>query len=86
MPGIDYETEYRKLYQDKPLEDIIIFRSGPMPESYIPGMDFDDNARALFEYALSINLQKKSAKASTFHASFGSSLPPNPGKSNCTTL
>lgn len=59
MPAIDYETEYRKLYQDKPLEDIIIFRSGPMPESYIPGMDFDDNARALFEYALSINLQKK---------------------------
>lgn len=59
MPSIDYETEYRKLYQDKPLEDIIIFRSGPMPESYIPGMDFDDNAKALFEYALSINLQKK---------------------------
>lgn len=59
MPAIDYETEYRKIYQDKPLEDIIIFRSGPMPESYIPGMDFDDNARALFEYALSINLQKK---------------------------
>lgn len=59
MPSVDYEREYRELYRKQPLENIIIFRSGPMPESYIRGMDFDDNARALFEYALSINLQNE---------------------------
>jgi len=30
-----------------------------MAETYIPGMDFDDNARALFEYALQAKLDKK---------------------------
>ncbi len=50
------EARYRKFYQDKKLENILLFRSGPMPESYIPGMDFCDNARALFHYALSIGL------------------------------
>ena len=59
MASVEYESEYRELYQNCPLKNIIIFRSGPMPESYIKGMDFDDNARALFEYALSINLQKE---------------------------
>lgn len=54
-----YEEEYRELYKDAMLEDIIIFRSGPMPDSYIKGMDFDDNARALFEYALNIGLNEK---------------------------
>ncbi|MBR0163323.1 MAG: CDP-glycerol glycerophosphotransferase family protein [Lachnospiraceae bacterium] len=56
-----YEKEYRNRYRDKPLEDIIVFRSGPMPESYTPGMDFDDNARALFEYALQIQLNDRYA-------------------------
>lgn len=54
-----YEEEYRELYKEAPLEDIIIFRSGPMPDFYIKGMDFDDNARSLFNYALSIELNKK---------------------------
>lgn len=54
-----YEQEYRELYKDDSLEDIILFRSGPMPDSYIKGMDFDDNARALFDYALRIGLNEK---------------------------
>lgn len=54
-----YENEYREIYKDTPLEDIILFRSGPMPDSYIKGMDFDDNARALFEYALKVGINQK---------------------------
>ena len=34
----------------EPLRDIIVFRSGPHASQYVPGMDYDDNARALFEY------------------------------------
>ena len=59
MGDYKYEDEYREKYKDTPLEDIIIFRSGPMPDTYIHGMDFDDNARALFEYGLSVGLDKK---------------------------
>ncbi len=51
-----YETEtelsYREKYKDTPLEDLIVFRSGPHASSYVRGMDFSDNARALFEYML----------------------------------
>ncbi len=54
-----YEEEYRKNYKDAPLEDIIIFRSGPMTNSYIKGMDFDDNSRALFEYSLKVGINRK---------------------------
>jgi len=43
---------YRSRYADDPLRDIIVFRSGPHPSAYVPGMDFSDNARALFEYML----------------------------------
>ncbi|MBD5509224.1 MAG: hypothetical protein HDR05_14630 [Lachnospiraceae bacterium] len=46
------ELEYRELYQDHPLEDIIIFRSGTVRSVYVKGLDFADNARALFEYML----------------------------------
>ncbi len=53
---LDKETEcelnYRLKYADLPLENIIIFRSGPHASSYVKGMDFSDNARALFEYML----------------------------------
>lgn len=52
----EYEEFYRKKYENDPLEDIIIFRSGPHASSYVPGMDFADNARALFEYALQTGL------------------------------
>lgn len=67
MPGIaekfdtiyffaDHEMKidlaYRKQYKDTPLQNIIVFRSGAGTSQYIPGNDFSDNARALFEYML----------------------------------
>lgn len=52
----EYEESYCTYYENKPLENIIIFRSGPHASSYVKGMDFADNARALFEYALQIGL------------------------------
>lgn len=52
----EYEDEYRAQYADTALKNIIIFRSGPHASSYVQGMDFADNARALFEYALQIGL------------------------------
>ena len=48
----EYELEYRERYQDHALENIIVFRSGPAASVYVKGMDFADNARALFEYML----------------------------------
>lgn len=54
----EYEESYRGLYEDAPLENIIIFRSGPHASSYVKGMDFGDNARALFEYALQLGLNR----------------------------
>ncbi len=59
MLDFKYEEEYRKRYKDTPLADIIIFRSGPMASTYIEGMDFDDNSRALFEYALKVGVNKR---------------------------
>ena len=59
MGDFKYEEEYRDKYINVELENIIIFRSGPMASSYIEGMDFDDNARALFEYALKVGLNRK---------------------------
>ena len=58
MSDYKYEEEYREKYKDAELENILIFRSGPMASTYIEGMDFDDNSRALFEYALSVGLNK----------------------------
>ncbi len=55
----EYEESYRRYYQDKPLEDKIIFRSGPHASSYVKGMDFADNARALFEHALQTGLNRR---------------------------
>lgn len=52
----EYEEAYRAHYKELPLENIILFRSGPHASSYVRGMDFADNARALFEYALQIGL------------------------------
>ena len=53
------EQEYRDKYKDEPLRDIIVFRSGPHPTQYVHGMDFGDNARAVFEYMLSARLNDK---------------------------
>ncbi len=54
-----YDLSYREKYKDEPLRDIIIFRSGPHASAYIKGTDFSDNARAVFEYMLSVGLNKK---------------------------
>ena len=43
MGDFKYEEEYRAKYINAELENIIIFRSGPMANSHIDGMDFDDN-------------------------------------------
>jgi len=48
----EYELDYREKYKEKELENLIIFRSGPHASAYVKGMDFSDNARALFEYML----------------------------------
>lgn len=53
------EIDYRNQYKDTKLQNIILFRSGPHNLEYVKGMDFSDNARALFEYMLSIKLNKK---------------------------
>lgn len=53
------EIEYRNQYKDVKLQNIIVFRSGPHNLEYVRGMDFSDNARALFEYMLSVELNKK---------------------------
>lgn len=53
-----YELFYRKQYANQCLEKIIVFRSGPHADHYVEGMDFSDNARALFEYMLQINLNE----------------------------
>lgn len=55
----EYELGYRELYRDTPLKDIIVFRSGPHASSYVKGMDFADNARALFEYMLQKGYNEK---------------------------
>lgn len=56
----NYETKielcYRNHYCNKMLENLIVFRSGPHHMEYVKGMDFADNARALFEYMISIKL------------------------------
>ena len=55
----EYEEYYRNLYKDSELENKIIFRSGPHISSYLPGMDFSDNAKALFEYMLKNHYNEK---------------------------
>lgn len=47
-----YDLAYREKFKNTPLQNIILFRSGPHASGYVPGMDFADNARALFEYML----------------------------------
>lgn len=59
--GMEMEMDlaYRDKYKDVPLKDMIIFRSGAGASRYIPGSDFGDNARALFEYMLAEGYDKK---------------------------
>lgn len=53
------EQNYLAKYKDYPLKNIIIFRSGPHASSYVRGLDFADNARAVFEYMLSNKLNNR---------------------------
>lgn len=53
------ELFYKEKYVGKELKDIIVFRSGPHASSYVRGTDFADNARALFEYMISHNFNRK---------------------------
>ncbi|MCI9033766.1 MAG: hypothetical protein HFJ08_06910 [Lachnospiraceae bacterium] len=55
----EYELKYREQYKDITVENIIIFRSGPHASAYVKGMDFADNARALFEYMLENGYNEK---------------------------
>lgn len=54
-----YDLDYRQRYENVPLKNIILFRSGPHASAYIKGTDFSDNARAVFEYMLSVGLNEK---------------------------
>lgn len=55
----EMELAYRSKLEMRPLQDIIVFRSGPHPSAYVRGMDFSDNSRALFEYMLQVGFNKK---------------------------
>lgn len=55
----EYEDAYREFYEEKELENILVFRSGPYALSYVREMDFADNARALFEYMLKQGYNEK---------------------------
>ncbi len=55
----EYENAYREFYKNRELEDLILFRSGPHASSYVKGMDYADNARALFEYMLKGGYNRK---------------------------
>lgn len=49
--------EYAELHAGEPLKDIIVFRSGLA--KYVEGFDFSDNAKAIFEYMLHKEYNKK---------------------------
>lgn len=48
----EYYEEYLEKYKDMPLKNIIVFRSGMGTWEHVAGMDFTENARALFDYML----------------------------------
>ena len=52
------EMYYRRKYQDTPLQNIIVFWSGPYEREAVPYTEFGDNSRALFEYMLSRNMNE----------------------------
>ena len=47
-----YYQYYLNEYKNDNLENIIVFRSGPPLNEYVNGLDYGDNARALFEYMI----------------------------------
>ncbi|MCI8287132.1 MAG: hypothetical protein HFH89_05630 [Lachnospiraceae bacterium] len=48
----EYYEAYLEKYADTPLKNLIVFRSGMGTWEYVAGMDFTENARALFDYML----------------------------------
>lgn len=56
---MDLDLSYRKKYSNTPLKNVIVFRSGDGASRRLPGEDFGDNARALFEYMLAKNYDRK---------------------------
>ncbi len=54
-----FDLSYREKFRDTPLADRILFRSGPHASAYVKGMDFSDNARALFEHMLKEGFNEK---------------------------
>lgn len=56
---MEIDLSYRDRYKDVPLKDIIIFRSGAGASRCIPGSDFEDNSRSLFEYLLAEGYDEK---------------------------
>lgn len=55
----EYELFYREQFKGDELRDLVIFRSGPHASAYVRGMDFADNARAVFEYMIDNNYNEK---------------------------
>lgn len=55
----EYYLSYHEKYKNQLLRDIIVFRSSTGTWEYIPGMDYTDNAKALFEYMVSKHYNEK---------------------------
>ncbi len=55
----EYYLSYHEKYKDQPLKNVIVFRSSTGTWEYVPGMDYTDNAKALFEYMLSEHYNKE---------------------------
>ncbi len=56
---MEIDLSYREKYKDVPLRNMIVFRSGDGASRYLPGEDFSDNARALFDYMLDNHYDQK---------------------------
>lgn len=50
---------YLEKYMETPLENIVVFRSGPGSAEYAKGTDYSDNSRALFEHMISNGYDRK---------------------------
>ena len=55
----EYYLSYHKELKQQPLRDIMVFRSSTGTWEYVPGMDYTDNAKALFEYLLMHGFNRK---------------------------
>lgn len=55
----EYYENYLEKYAAAPLQNLIVFRSGMGTWEHVAGMDFTENARALFEYMLAMGYNHK---------------------------